>query len=129
VNGVDIFLYVGAGAGLGVLIGNAVSLIRRRALSADLLKAEQLADAAIDCVVSQGLRDRLVDGPSLAERFAQQSSKMDVEDLALMSRYAFGSGVGDLIAPRRDEVRAWEAKRRRQPMRRLAAVIRSAAVG
>lgn len=128
-SGVDVFLYVGAAAGLGVLIGNAVDLIRRRALSADVRRAEQLADAAIDCVVSQGLRDRPMDGPSLAERFAQQSAKMDVEDLALMSRYAFGGGVRDLIAPRRDEVRAWLAKRRRQPMRRLAAFVRSATVG
>lgn len=126
---VDVFLYVGAGAGWGVLIGNTVILIRRRALSARLRRAEKLADAALDLVVSQGLRDRLVDGISFPERCAQQSAKMDVEDLALMSRYAFGGGVRDLVAPRREEVQAWMAKRRRQPLRRLAAFVRSAAVG
>lgn len=124
-SGADIFLYVGAGAGWGLLIGGAAKTLKERAQRADFRRVLSIVDPIYPQLLPEALRGKV----RFSDLYAEASAKIDIADLELLDRYPYGCGCRDLVAPRLDEVRAWRAKRRRQPLRRLAAFLRSAANG
>lgn len=128
-SGAEIFLYVGAGAGWGGLIGSVVNIARDRAYRADYRRAESIAGPAIKQLISDRLTSIDIGRPSHSAKCAVLAAEIDVTDLALLDRFSYSPGFKDLVQPRLEEVRAWQAKRRSEPVRRLAAFVRSAAIG
>lgn len=126
----ELFLCGGAAAGWAFLIGAATRFLRERAMRSEMRRAGAIADPIIRQVLREAMDHIELGGPSLRARYAERAAQMAVEDLALVDRYAFG-GVArpDLVASRLEEVRAWRAVRRRQPLRRLDAFVRSAVRG
>ncbi len=126
---VDIFLHVGAGAGWGVLGAASIHMLRKRAFRADYRRADRIARHPIHKAMSGDPEIIGSDRLSFPARCAQVAAEMDIADLALIQRFNYLPGHKELAASRHDEIEAWRAKRRRQPLMRLAAFVRSAAVG
>lgn len=129
-SGTDLFVYVGAGAGWAFLIGAATRFLRERAMRSEMRRADAIADPIVRQVLMEAMDHIALGGPSLRARYAERAAQMAIEDLALVDRYAFARVARrDLVASRLEEVRAWRAVRRRQPLRRLDAFVRSAVRG
>lgn len=124
----DVFLFGGSALGWGALLDRTVKIAHERAYRADYRRAEGIAGPAIRLAISKSLAGLDTD-PSFPAVCEAQSAEMDVADLALLDRFPYSPGFKDLVKPRLQEVRDWRVRRRRQPVRRLAAFVRSAAVG
>lgn len=124
-SGADVFAYVGAGAGWVFLIDRVTDRLRGRAYQADLRRARKVAYPLGRRVLEWRLVDR---GPTQA-LWAEASASIPIEDLERMARFSFDTTMAALVAPRLKEIQAWRDSRRFRPWLRLAAFVRSAALG
>lgn len=128
-SGGEVYLYIGAAGGWVLFLREAVIVLSRRAYQADYKRAERVASEQLGKAYSEYTSDIGAKGPSFAARCALLAVNIDIADLVLIDRYSYQAGFKDLVRFRQEEIEAWRAKRRRQPLHRLFAFIRSATVG